>query len=272
MKRAMAGLLFLIAVSPAEASVSYGVLPPADEVFRGLIADPRQARTTVRYYRLAGHNAGDVALGNTWGLARWEGGDWLLQSSVEGMGYSRFLVSGGINEFEAIDFFMNLPLEFRSGSFSGRASLFHESSHLGDDHVRRTGDRGFRYSVEGFGLVLSRDFGPHARLYGGGTALLHQIPTGQDGAAQAGLELRSQNLDWNWLPAHECWAYLGQDVQWKGRSGWNANSNTELGMRIGVSRVARAVRVHLNYFEGHSEFGQFFAEKEQFTGFGATFD
>lgn len=279
-RRAVLVLFFAALLStPSTAETKdfvYGVFPPSDEIFRRVPADPRQAQTSVRYYRSAGENMGDVALGNTWGLMRWsKPGDrasWTYQLSAEGMGYSRFLLSGGINEFQAIDFFLNIPLEVRRGRYSSRTTLFHESAHLGDDYIRRTGDRGFRYSVEGLGHLASLSPRPHLRVYGGGSVLLHQIPAGQDGTLQTGVELRTSDLHWNWLPDHECWIFLAQDFQWKGRADWRTNSKTVLGMRVGAERVVRAFRMHIGYFEGRSEFGQFFNIPEHFFDLGITFD
>jgi len=257
----------------AEASVRT-LFPRSDEVFRQLLADPRQAQSVLRYYRLRGSNMADVALGNTWGLLRWEPEEdlpgWVFQWSLEGLGYSRFLITGGINEFHAIDFFANVPLEFRKGAFSGNVMLFHESAHLGDDYFRRTGEAGVRYSVEGMRATLSYDLNPSVRVYGGGTGLMHGRPTGQGGAVQSGFELRSPDL--HWIKDHECWGYLAQDFLWHGRAYWRLASRTELGLRIGVPRVVRAMRAHIFHSAGHSAFGQFFRRKEYYCGLGLGFD
>ncbi|MFX8868193.1 DUF1207 domain-containing protein, partial [Acinetobacter baumannii] len=77
---------------------------------------------------------------------------------------------GGVNEFETVDFFANVPVEARYGLWSGRATLFHESSHLGDDFIRRTGTTGYRYSVEGLKIVNSLDLCRFLRVYAGAMA------------------------------------------------------------------------------------------------------
>ncbi|MFH1725964.1 MAG: DUF1207 domain-containing protein [Elusimicrobiota bacterium] len=267
-------LSLLAASGPARAQeFVYGVLPETDQLFRRLLADPRQAQTALRYYRLEGDNLSDVALGNIWGMARWRVGgddDWIFQLNVEGMGYSRFQLSGGINEFRTIDFFANLPVEMRYGSFSARVTLFHESSHLGDDYIRRTNDRGFRYSVEGLGVIASYEPHPLVRVYGGGTGLLDAIPRRQEGSAQWGFELRTPDLRWH--ERHECWLYLAQDFKSLGRVRWNLNSKTNLGFRMGIPKVIRALRMHAGYFGGHSEYGQFFRDKEHYFDLGVSFD
>jgi hypothetical protein len=266
-------LAFSMAGVRAEASVRT-LFPPSDQVFHRLLADPRQPQSLVRYYRQGGSDLADVALGNTWGILRWEPSEglpgWVFQWSVEGMGYSRFVLNSGINEFQTIDFFANIPLEFRKDAFSGRVMLFHQSSHLGDDYIRRTNDKGFRYGVDGFRATLSYELHPQARVYGGGTALVHGVPSDQEGGAQSGFELRTPDL--RWIKDHECWGYFGQDFQWLGRTGWNLSSRTEAGLRIGVPRVVRAMRAHVAYTGGHSSFGQFYKREEFYWDFGLSFD
>jgi len=276
MKRFLMGVLLLSmpAVPSLGGELSYGVLPESDQLFHRILADPRQAQTTSRYFRSAGENVGDVSLGNVWGMARWYGSggfdSWVFQLDLEGMAYSRFLLSGGINEFQTIDFFANVPLLIRRGAFSGQLMLFHQSSHLGDDYIRRTNDKGFRFSIEGVRALVSYEPAALLRIYGGSMRLLHSIPRRQKGNIQYGFEVRTRDL--RWRPGHQCWFYLAQDFKNQGRTSWNLNSSTQIGFRMGIPRVARAVRVHGGYFEGYSEFGQFYAKRESHFDFGITFD
>jgi hypothetical protein len=249
--------------------------PPFPEVgvlFPRLLADPRQAQTMAGYYRLAGVDMADVALGDTWGVRRWylgQSGDTAIQFDVEGMGYSQFKLSRGVNEFETIDFFANLPLEIRRGPISGRFTLFHESSHLGDDYIRSTGNTGTRYSVEGIRQVVSLNLGRFLRVYGGGGYLLHRVPNIPGGTLQSGLELVSSDL--RRLPPHAR-LYVAEDIQSKEYVSWNVNSNTEAGIRLGYDGVRRQLRLHVGHFEGHSPFGQFRDQRVSCNSVGASFD
>ena len=274
LRNAVLAALLLAPVARGQGLV-YGVVPETDQLFHRLLADPRQPQTTIRFYRLGGFNLADVGLGNTWGLARWilpgrGGEDWIFQLNLAGMGFSRFKLSGFVNEFQTIDFFGDVPLEFRRGRFSGQVMLFHESSHLGDDYIRRTESTGFRYSVEGVRAVASYEPHPLARVYAGGTGLMHPVPDDQDGALQYGFEVRSKDL--GCTAQHQCWAYLAQDFKNHSRVGWNLNSKTELGMRLGAPRAVRAMRVHVGYFGGHSEYGQFHKNREHYWDLGVSFD
>ncbi len=234
------------------------------DVFQALLADPREMQISAAYYRLGGQNTGDVGLGHSWGMARWNLADrWQVQSDIAGLAYSRFRVSGSVNELQTIDFVGELPLTLRRDGFSGRAMLFHQSSHLGDDYIRRTGDLGFRYSVDGLRALLSQEF--HSlRVYGGGGYLLHTVPAPQRGMLQGGVELVSPGLPW-FKGKHPSYLYLAEDVQSRQDVGWNVNSRSVLGVRVKAEGSDRAVRFQVGRFQGHSPFGQFFRRKEQFS-------
>lgn len=268
----MRALLLCLLLAPAAraAAPAAADAPPANELFERLLADPRQAQTSARYYRVFGWNVADVALGDSWGIRRWTAGrGWTLQADLEGMAYSVFKLSGSVNEFETVDFFANLPVEARRGRFSARTTLFHESSHLGDDYVRRTGSEGQRYSVEGLRALASWDLSPRARAYAGLSYLLHRIPaTGRRGA-QAGLELFTLERA---RAGRRLQGYLAQDFQSKEAVEWNVNSSTELGLRLAFDGTRRSVRVHVGHFEGHAEFGQFFRMRLSTNSLGVSFD
>ncbi|MBI4371054.1 MAG: DUF1207 domain-containing protein [Elusimicrobia bacterium] len=261
--RVNAAALALALLAPAAwADSGLDLLPKSDELFAPLLADPRQVQLLVSYYRLEGQDASDVALGHAWGLARWRTDDeWFWQWDVEGMAYSRFKLGGGVNEFETVDFFANLPLVARKDGISLKVSLFHESSHLGDDYIRATGNQGFRYSVEGARAQASWEPARFARLYGGAIYLLHTVPSPSRWSLQSGLELTTDDLGWS--PRVPTRLFLAQDLQWHQRVRWNMDSRTVAGVKIGPRRPsARALRVQLGYFDGHSPFGQFFSRRE----------
>jgi hypothetical protein len=271
MRRWLSSVALLAALAaPAAAQMQPRVklLPAANELFPRLLADPRQPQLSASYYRLRGKDVSDVGLGHSWGLGRWRSGEdqsLLWQLDVEGMAYSRFHVKGGVNEFETVDFLAALPLTLRRGDVSFKGSLFHESSHLGDDHIRRTGNTGFRYSTEGARLLAALE--PHRlfRVYGGGAYLLHAVPVQEKAGVQAGVEFMSDDLKWTArLPIR---AFAGQDVHWRQRVGWNPDSRTVGGLKFGIKDGTRALRAQVGYFTGHSPFSQFFRDHERYCDF-----
>jgi len=262
-----AALLFPAAAARANSS-PYGVFPDTDRVFRELMADPRHVQLGVSYYRFAGRDEADAALGHSWGMARWYVHDdhVVVQWNVEGMAYSRFILGGGVNEFQTVDFLANLPLMVRDGRFSARLTAFHQSSHLGDDYIRRTGDMGFRYSDEGVDLVASFDAASWARVYAGGAYLLHTVPFPQRRSGQAGFELTSPEFHASAkYPLH---VFLAEDLQTHENVRWNVNSRAIAGIDIGFKDVPRRMRVYAGYFTGHSPFGQFYLQKEHYADLG----
>ncbi len=272
-----AGLLAAVwlAARPAPArGADLDLFPRPNEIFPRLIADPRQIQLSASYYRLDGQNTSDIALGHSWGMTRWRSGsmlEWLWETDVEGMAYSRFRLGGGINEFETVDFFADLPLTVRRGGIAFKGALFHESSHLGDDYIRRTGQTGYRYSTEGLSGLASLDAGPWVRLYGGGEWLLHRIPATKRWTLETGFELTSPDLGWSKQAPIRL--FLGEDLQSHQRVQWNLDSHTVAGVRFGFRRnPTRSLRVQAGYFTGHSPYGQFFAQKTHYADLSVVFE
>lgn len=267
-------LLLLLPAGPAAAAegLPYSVFPRSEELFRPLLADPRHIQLGASYYRLNRRNLSDVALGHSWGMARWfsSAGSWAFQSNIEAMAYSRFELAGSVNEFETVDFFANLPIEIRRGRFSSRVMLFHESSHLGDDYIRRTGDAGFRYSIDGLRSVAALEPTRWLRVYGGPTFLLHTIPSPKRWMFQSGLELVSDDL--GWLEKYPTRLYIAQDAVWRQNVDWRINARTVVGLRIGFKGTLRSARVYVGHYTGRSPYGQFFRQREKWSDLGIRFD
>jgi hypothetical protein len=269
-KRLAAAALLLTAATSAQAKHPYGVFPESEQAFRRLIADPRHIQLGVSYYRLQGRDSSDVALGHSWGMARWYSHEdyWMWQWNLEAMAYSRFTVGGSVNRFETVDFLANLPISVRHDGFSAKGMLFHDSSHLGDDYIRRTGDTGFRYSVEGARVIASYEPQPWARVYGGATYLLHTIPSPARWTLQSGFELTSKDLELS--RKYPVRVFLAQDLQSRENVQWNLNSRSMLGVTLGFHDVPRYMRIYVGYFDGHSPYGQFFARREHYADLGVS--
>lgn len=274
MRNKPAALLLALCALAAPAAANVDLVPRAGEIFPVLIADPRHVQLSASYYRLDGRDTSDVALGHALGLTRWRTGsaqDWLWESDLEGMAYARFHLGGGVNEFETADFFAGLPVTVRRGDVSFKGALFHRSSHLGDDYIRRTGDTGFRSSMEGLDVQAALEPCPFARAYAGAEYLLHVVPSPARWSLQSGLEASTDDLRWSKrVPTS---LFLAEDVQWRERVRWNPDSHTVAGVKIGfAASPARAVRVGVGYFDGHSPFGEFFARRTHYADLSISFE
>lgn len=274
MRNSVASALLLIALSATAGAAGLDLFPRPNEIFPLLIADPRHTQLSASYYRYSGQNTSDIALGGSWGLTRWRTGllqDWLWELDLEGMAYSRFQIGGGINEFETVDFFANLPVTVRRGDISFKGTLAHESSHLGDDYIRDTGNTGTRYSNESVRLQAAIEPRTWVRAYAGGDYLIHDVPAGKRWALQDGLELFSPDLHWS----HEVptQLFVAEDLQWHQDVQWNADSHTVAGVKIHFREsMTRAMRVQFGYFTGHSPFGQFSTRREHYADLSIAFE
>lgn len=275
MRNRVAAVLFLLTALPLRAAAAdLDLFPRPNVIFPLLIADPRHIQLSASYYRLDGRNTSDIALGHSWGLTRWRSGvlgEWLWETDIEGMAYSRFEIGGGINRFETVDFFANLPVTVRRGDIAFKGELFHESSHLGDDYIRETGNTGFRSSNEGVRLQGSIEPSRFARLYGGGTYLLHQVPALGPWSLQSGLEFFSDDLGWS--KRMRTRFFVAEDLQSHQDVRWNVDSHTVTGLKINFREsMTRAMRLQLGYFDGHSPFGQFYSVRTHYADVSIAFE
>lgn len=263
MRASVAAWVLLTAVS-ASANSPYGVFPESEKVFKQLTADPRRIQLGASYYRLGGKDRADVALGHSWGMTRWNTNNdyWTWQWNIEGMAYSRFTIGSALNSFETVDFVGNLPIAVRHRAFALRATLFHESSHLGDDYIRATNDQGFRYSVEGVRLTASIEPLYWARFYGGGTYLLHSLPDPARWIGQAGVELTTREVART--RKYPLKLFLAQDLQYKGATSHAPNSRTLAGLILGFNGSPRSMRFSVGHFDGYSSFGQMYKRRESY--------
>ncbi|MDX6770710.1 MAG: DUF1207 domain-containing protein [Elusimicrobiota bacterium] len=255
-------LLLLLLAAPALAGPESR--PKPGEVFPPLLADPRQVQMSGSFYRHRGRNAFDLGLGRAWGLKRWRSGEdrsLLWEADLEGMSYSRFRVESGRGDFETVDFVGALPVTVRRGDASFKGSVFVENSHLGDDHIRRYGSAGFRYSTVGLRLLGALE--PHRalRAYGGVTRYLHSAPAPERWALQLGLEATGEDLRLSRVPVRP---YAATDFQPRERAGWNPDWRTVAGLKLGDPLEGRVVRVQAGYHTGRSPFHQFYRERDHY--------
>lgn len=258
-------LLLLLLAAPPAAHSGPASRPKPGEVFPPLLADPRQVQVSGSYYRHRGRNAFDLGLGRAWGVKRWRTGEdqsLLWEADVEGMSYSRFRVESGRGDFETVDFIGALPVTVRRGDVAFKGSAFLENSHLGDDHIRRFGTAGFRYSTVGLRLLGSVE--PHraVRVYGGVSRYLHSVPAPERWALQAGAEYVGEDL--KLTPSVPVRPYVATDLQPRERAGWNVDWRTVAGVKLGEPAQGRVLRVQAGYYAGRSPFHQFYRERDHY--------
>lgn len=163
---------------------------PRDDVFRPLVADPKEPQMSVSVVEVDAarddFTAGLAAIGATFGLMRWPGRSasegWQLNWFVGA--FSQFNLDSSSDDLINTDYLVGLPLTYRRGRFSTRLRLFHQSSHLGDEFILGgTAPERINLSVEVLDATLAYDWGGW-RGYGGGSYLIGRDP---DDLKQQGL-------------------------------------------------------------------------------------
>lgn len=165
---------------------------PHGDVFCPLAADPKAIRSFASYLRAKATlvnpttarafdtDVGAVGIADQFGLGRWNGArpNDGVQLSLEAGVFAQFDLRAESFDLLNADYVVGLPLTFRRGGFSGRARLYHQSSHLGDEFLLRPADprrERENLSFEASELILSVDLGA-LRLYGGGEYLFNRSP------------------------------------------------------------------------------------------------
>lgn len=283
--------------SRGDAGPFVGVILPHDNVFRPVLADPKQPRFFLNYRRVhfrgAGVpaegegrtiNAGIIALGGDfglWGLRQPRGCDG-IQVNLFGAIFSQFNIDTASADLLNTDFLIGSEVALRRGAVSGRVRLFHQSSHLGDEFVLNfaipNGIRREDLSFEEVDALVSLDgqWRPlRWRLYGGGGYLLFpDEPPLERGILQWGLELRGP--DWRpWrLPGQAKFVpVFGADFQSHEEREWNITTSLKGGLELATPGGTHRIRLVVVYLRGFIPFGQFFnTEKIENVGVEAQFE
>src|SRR6185369_16881988 len=110
-----------------------GLFANAKEVFRPLLADPREIQLALRLTTpVSQPSLGDIAAGDYVGLYRWvlPWQNSYLQWSIGGGLFARFDLTSPQKDNQLIDYLASMPVDMRIGKWSLRLLPYHISSHL----------------------------------------------------------------------------------------------------------------------------------------------
>jgi hypothetical protein len=261
---------------------------PENDVFRPLWADPKQPQffatwqsTRIRNALPAGTtrtshlNIGSVGFGENFGLVgKRDGCDGWQVGLLPGV-FAQFNLDSGSTDLINADYVIGIPVSFRSGLFSGRVRLFHQSSHLGDEFLRNNpGVQRVNLSFEVLEAILSLDApGGWGRVYAGGATAIHVEPSNLDrNSVHWGGELRGSTIRWpvlaRLISGSRLTPIFGADFQAFEELNWTINTNVLGGLEWSKVASDRRFRFLLNYYHGYAPYGQFFGTKLEMFGFG----
>ena len=247
-----------------------GFLPLAHEVFKPLLADPRELQYALRDVVPVGHrNLGEAAIGDYLGIYRWAlPGDAYLQLSIGGGVFGRFDLYGTSNALQVVDFYGNLPFDLRLQRWSFRFMPFHTSSHLGDDYIKATGIVPQKHGWDNLRWLISYDALSWLRFYGGYNYVVRTLPGADRHAAQGGVEMY-----FPWWGNEHARFYWANDMQTWERVHWNPMFTSQAGVKfVRNSHEHRGISLFTEYMSGRQPQGQFYLNRESRWNFGIKFD
>jgi hypothetical protein len=268
---------------PADETSGYVPLPRGD-VFCPLLADPKGQRSFVSYLRENSDDGdmdvGSVGISDAFGLLR-VGGSKAgngFQISVAGSVFAQFDLNTTTYDLINADYMIGIPITIRSGIFSTRLRIYHQSSHLGDEFLLREDNPDFdreNISFESAEMMLSLDGGPF-RLYGGGEYLLRRDPSDLERyVAHGGLELRPARRLVRFGTVAGIRFVAAGDVKASEQQDWKPAVSVRTGFEFDRPRDSdppgRRWGLLFEAYDGPSPYGQFFRRDVRYYGAGIHF-
>jgi hypothetical protein len=242
------------------ATPDQGIAYPVGDVFRPLLADPRQPHfyASLREYEMSSERmtTSSVGLGETFGLYRFAGrvpGDG-VQISIEGGVFALFNLDQPTRELVNADYKVGVPITWRQGDNSLRLLLYHQSSHLGDGYLQRVQPQIVLLTYEAMSLLYSHDW-QGLRVYLGGEYRVDSQP--------------AYFKPWMWQGGVEYYGtqrllggmrlVAGVDIKCLEQHDYALDTNVQIGLEAGGSEPGqRRLRVVLEGYRGYSPDGQLF--------------
>jgi hypothetical protein len=249
---------------------------PVGGGFRAPVADPAEPRvymSRLSVKRDAGEfSAAKAGIGYDFGVLRRQGEkpDDGWQLSVFGSIDSLFNLDLPGDALVNTDYRLGVPLTWRRGSFSARARLFHQSSHLGDELILGgNAPRRIDFSFETVDFLAAWQYGGW-RAYGGGAYVWRSSTAAYDKGSTAHL-----GFDFVGSSGVIFGGRLtgGVDVKWLEQADWRSGVSAKLGVMVGrYSPDRRGFTIFLEAYDGFAPFGQFFVEDIKYYGATLQFD
>jgi hypothetical protein len=244
---------------------------PGLPIFEPLLADPRWPRFSASFHDYFDddeiEHVGAANFGATFPLVGGSAfGDGGWQLSLQAGVFAIFDLDAESLDLVNADYLVGLLGSYRRGPLSGFLRIYHQSSHLGDEFLLRSRIDRVNLSFEALDAVASWDVFEFLRLYGGAGWIFHREPADLDPFyVEAGTELRSP---WAWRGALRPLAAL--DLQWREESDWRTDVSVRAGLEV-QSPELRSLRLLLllEYYNGRSPNGQFWARRIEYLGAGA---
>jgi hypothetical protein len=258
--------VFLFSVLPNLWADSSWTFLPVKPLFVPITADPREPQTGVVGYTNQSRFEGEV--GSFVEFLRYSTPESQWGWGIFGSGYILLDEDGATFPMRGGDWYAGMYISGKSGNFSGRVEFEHESAHLGDS-LQGLQDPLF-FSRENFNLTLSYTDPQVYRLYSRIGDWANMYPSGDPFFLSVGGEVYSPSFGSDQTDLR---AYTSLDLTYKGETPDTWNKTWQLGLRAALEpQGGRAVRLALIYYDGHSDYGQFYQTYDTHWALGVFFD
>jgi hypothetical protein len=259
---------------------------PSDDLFRPLLADPRQPQffalwqSTQSRNERTNANIGSIGVGENFGFyTRRTGCNGWQISLLTGI-FAQFDLDASNAALINVDFNVGVPLTWRHGDWSARLRYYHQSSHIGDEFLgANPGFQSIGLQYEEVDMIVSYDVQKWLRLYGGGAVMVNRQPSRIDrNTVQWGFEARTPT------PFGRSYGFgllsnpilftplLTADFKSVEEQDWHVNTNLLMGFDMSRAGAFKRLRILFNYYHGYNPYGQFFySQKTESFGAGAYF-
>jgi hypothetical protein len=257
-----------------------GRLVPGSDLYPGYMADPLRPTLATQYLHVIGSEIPDTGdsrflhhLGGRFGLLR------LFPDARPDAGFQLDIQAAYIGMFDndnsqdniGWDGVYGVLLTWARGPEQAlKFGMQHDSSHLGDEYVERTGRSRIDYTREEVVLGISRRLVSNLRVYGEGAyGYVLGNPEFQDPwRLQGGFEIEDGDRLWGgrlgWFAAADLTTYEEND--------WNVNLSIQVGLIVPGKGAAPVLRFGGAYYNGRSILGEFSQFDEETVSLGLWVD
>lgn len=251
-------------------------LPQSTILFPAQVANPRQVsfsggirlRDTV-----AGKVSTPVSFGDQFPLYRWSNveigskkGE--MQLEVEGCVFAIFDQREYSSPLINADYYVAVPVTYAYENWAYRARLYHISSHLGDEYLKRKcHEKRLNKSFEAIDLEAAWNITDQIRVYGGPGIIVHSDSEMhlKKPYVQYGMEVRPWRYEWKQLYGTP---YLAMHFENWADTDWGIDATFALGYEWGkLNGLGKKIRASIEYHSGYADEGQFSRLRDDYVQF-----
>ncbi len=262
---------------PLKRSKCHGMwLPQSTILFPSEVANPRQVSFSggIRLHdSVCGQTCTPVSFGDQFPLYRWANYDlWGtngdLQLEIEGAVFAVFNQTEYSSPLMNADYYVAIPVSYAHDSFAHRLRLYHISSHLGDEYMKRKDhEKRLNKSYEAIDYSIAYDITKQIRVYATGGVIghsdseMHLKPL----YTMCGMEVRVGRREWKQLYGTPFLAMHFENWQ---DNDWKVDATFALGYEWGkINGMGKKIRLSCEYHNGFCDAGQFSRIRDDYLQF-----